>query len=268
MNVIALVLCLVAGPPQVPGSWAVTDDVFAVFGNPAGLARSRGWNAALLYSFALAPPLDNSAVAAAFGPVGGYWSADGYGLALGAGDKAAMAGLRLERDSLTRWTIGTMTRPASWVSVGLVWRDLTRDWGSLGGAVAVRPLGRRLTLSADAVTGRLGLGGYLPGEPVVGVEVEPLDGLVIAGRVKPSDWSFNAGVRFGLGRVGVGGVGSRIGAMHQGGAYVTMSSEPGRSIVSGPARWLELRLAGPLNEDRPGFSLLGNRGGRDFRELL
>ncbi|MFO7675410.1 MAG: signal peptide peptidase SppA [bacterium] len=268
MSVALLVLCLVAGPPQVPASWATTDDILAVFANPAGLARARGANVALLYNFAPAPLSDNGAVAAGFGPLAGYLSATGCGLALGAGDEAAMAGLRVEHDSLTRWTIGSLTRPTGWLSIGLVWRDLTRDWGSLGGAVAVRPFGRRLTLSADAATGALGRGGFTPAHPVVGLDLEPLDGLVLSGRVKPSDWSFNAGVRVGLGRLGVGGVGSRIGNAGQAGGYVTIGSQPRRSLVPGPARWLELRLAGPLNEGEVGFSLFGSRGGRDFRGLL
>lgn len=268
MSMFVLVLCLVAGPPQVPMSRAVTDDLLAVFVNPAGLARARGTNAALLYNFASAPLLDNCAFAAGFGPLAGYWSEQGYGLALGAGDEAGMAGLRVERDSVTRWSVGTMVRPANWLSVGLVWGDFGRDWGSLSGGLAVRPLGRRLTLSADAATGRLGRGGFRPADPVVGLDLEPLDGLVLSGRVKPADGSFNAGVRVGLGRAAVGGVGSRVGSANQAGGYVLLGSERRRSLLPAPKRWLELSLAGPLNEDAPGFSLFGSRGGREFRGLL
>lgn len=259
---LVLACCLLAGAPQMPLSVATTDDALSVFANPAGLGVGRGFDFCYLYNFELRDAWSNSAFCASAGPVGAFWEPNSrWGLALGAGQDGVYAGMRFSRDSLSRWDLGALWRPAPFLSIGATWENLSRSRGYVNLGVAARPLGNRLTVSCD-----LNSLDWL--SPLVGFETEPLDGLKLAAKVKPADWSFNAGVTVGLGRAGFGAVFSRVGKRNQAGAIIRAGTDVRRSLVPPRPRFVTMRLAGAVADRKPGFSLMGGRPKQTTWELL
>lgn len=159
-------------------SAAASDDVFATFANPAGLAFVDAFQGTLGFNTALGGAPDQRAVGSmalqlfdglTFGAGGGLWQA-------GAGEPSLRSwgllstGLALDRtfslgasarylnagDEVTRsgWSfdLGTQLRPARWLSFGGTFEGLggtrLRD-GSVRASVALRPFAEWLTLSAD-----------------------------------------------------------------------------------------------------------------------
>lgn len=252
---------LVAAGPQLPLSVATSDDALAAIGNPAGLGAGRKSDFYWMYNFRTAPFWSNSAFCGNAGPLGAFWE-PGYrwGVAAGSGKDGIYGGVRLVRDTETHWSLAAMLRPRQWLSLGAVWNDVNHDWGTVTAGAALRPLGNRLTLSADVLASR-------PTSPVLGIEAEPVNGLGLAARLKPEDRSFSAGLTIGLGRASLGAVGSKVGTGKQAGALLRLGSERRRSLVRPSPRFLELRLAGSVADQMPGFSL-GSRPSRTTWDLL
>ncbi|OYD14744.1 signal peptide peptidase SppA [candidate division WOR-3 bacterium JGI_Cruoil_03_51_56] len=260
-----LLLSLFVGAAlQMPLSVATTDDALAVFANPAGLSRARQFDFYYMYNFEKGVFWGNNGFVANLGPLGGFWEpGNRYGVALGLGKGNLGSGIRVVRDSLTRCGIGAMWRPLRWISLGGVWNDLNHDWGSVMLGAGARPLGNRLSFSADVQATDLS-------NPVIGIETEPFDGIVLGARVKPKDWSFMAGITFGLGKVSVGAVGTclRHNSIDQAGVFVRAGKEIRRSLIPPKPRFLEIKLSGSLVDLKPGFSLSGSRPTRTTWQLL
>ncbi|UCG42513.1 MAG: signal peptide peptidase SppA [candidate division WOR-3 bacterium] len=255
---------LVSVAPQMPLSVATTDDALAVFANPAGLGMGRKSDFYYLYTHASSQSMRNHAVAANIGPLGAFWEPGSrFGFALGGGEDDMYAGIRVVRDSLTRFDLGALWRPWNYLSFGATWNDLGHDWGYVIAGAAVRPMWNRLTFSVDFMSTSWP-------DPIVGLETEPVDGLSIAARVRPRDMSFNAGLVIGLGNLSVGAVGTRVGSevLDQVGGFVRVGVETRRSLVPKPKRFLELELKGRVADTRPGFSLMGSRPRRTTWQLL
>jgi len=255
---------LVSLAPQMPLSVATTDDALAVFANPAGLGTGRQLDFYYLYAHRTTQSLKNHALAANVGPLGAFWEPGSrFGFALGARADDFLSGVRLVRDSVTRFDLGAMWRPWEYLSLGATWNDLGHDWGYVMAGAAVRPMWDRLTLSVNVVSSS-----WL--DPVVGLEAEPVDGISVAARVRPTNLSFNAGLTIGLGNLSVGAVGTKVAAdvLDQVGGFVRIGAETRRSLVPGPGRFLELELKGGIADTKPGFSLMGSRPRRTTWELL
>lgn len=241
--------------PQMPLSVATTDDAMAVFANPAGLGFGRKADFYCIYNFRSVPVrnlAENFTLAGNLGPLGVFWepSPARYGLALGAGSKEFTVGARVMRDSLTRWNLGFMTRPARWLSLGLVWDDLNHDWGVWQAGAAVRPFGNRLTLFGDL---------YLR-QPLVGVlgfEAEPLNGLSIAARVLPGfplgTTNFSAGITVGLGHAGIGVIATRD--PREAAIVLRAGSERRRGLPLPGRKCVNIKLREAVEDQQPGFSL-------------
>ncbi|MEO0081440.1 MAG: signal peptide peptidase SppA [candidate division WOR-3 bacterium] len=259
---LAIVLVLVSSAPQVPVSVAVSDDALAIMGNPAGLGVNQSWDFYCMYNLRRSSVWQNCALCGRLEQLGGFWEPGSrYGLGLGLGNRGLYGGVKLTRDSLTRWGLGALARPVRWLSVGAVWNDLGHNWGSVTAGIALRPFGNRLTLSADAL-------GSAPLRPVVGFETEPLNGVALAGRLKPDDMSFSLGLTIGLGRMSVGTVGSRVGQKQQVGAVLRLGKQKRRSLLPSKKRYVEVKLVGSVADQKPGFSLSGSRPARTTWELL
>jgi hypothetical protein len=111
------VVLALAVTPQMPLSLAGTDDALAVFENPAALAVRPGSEFYAIYNFR--PVLwseffQNTSFIAKAGPLAAYWEPEPsqYGVALGTGGKSVYSGLRFRRDSLSRWDLSVLVRPA------------------------------------------------------------------------------------------------------------------------------------------------------------
>ncbi len=259
---VVLVLSLIFGlTPELPLSIATTDDALAVFANPAGLGTGRGTEFYYIYNFQRQPFFNNNTFVLSLGPVAGFVEPAPlrYGVALGMRREGFLAGVRLVRDSITHWDVGALVRPWSWLSLAGTWQDLNRNCGRVGVGAGVRPFGPRLTLSAET---------YLnPWQPFVGLEVEPVDGFRFAGRAKLSGgFGFVTGVMINFGRAGIGFNG--VAKLAQAGGMLRFGQEIRRSVFTGGRRYLDLKLAEPVEDQRPGFSLMGTRRVRTTYSLL
>lgn len=263
MTSIVVLCCMLAGAaPQMPASVATGEGALAAVGNPAALAVSTGSELCYLYNFRSAGILDNSCLCVSAAGFGGFWEpGNRYGLAWSMGKDGFYGGLRLVQDTVSHWDLGALVRPTAWLSLGAVWTDVGSGWRGVRAGAGVRPLGNRLTLTADILAER-------PTVPVLGVETEPQDGLLLAGTFKPADKSFGVGLTLGLGNVSVGGVHSQAGKTRQAGLMVRAGQERRRTLLPQPKRFLEVRLSGSVADQRPGFSLTGSRPARTTWELL
>lgn len=250
---LAIVLSLIFSvTPEMPLSIAYTDDALAVYANPAGLGTVRSFEFYYLYNFQPGRFLPNNSFALRTGPLGALFEPEPvrYGMALGAKQDNFLVGARLIRDSITHWDVGAMVRLGKWVSLGGVGQDLNRKGGRFGAGVAVRPVGPRLTFFSEAY--------FTPFQPFAGLEIEPIPGLKFKARAKlgtGDDFGFIAGLKLSLGRFGIGVLGSPEPVRVAG--LVRISQDLHRSILPPRPRLLELRLSGPIADQKPGMSLMG-----------
>ncbi|MCX6843640.1 MAG: signal peptide peptidase SppA [candidate division WOR-3 bacterium] len=261
------VLLALAVTPQMPLSLAGTDDALAVFGNPAGLAVRPGSEFYAMYNFQpvlWSESFSNTTFLAKAGPLAAYWEPEPsrYGVALGMGDDGVYSGVRFRRDSLSRWDLAAMVRPLNQISLGATWNDLNHDWGRVALGAAVRPIGNRLTLFGET---------YLitPLRPMAGFEVEPVDGLKLGLKAffsgQSDDVQFVAGVSLGLGKGGIGAVGTYD--PREVGGYLRVASTGRRTMVPAGKRYVEIYLNEQIVDRKPGFSL-SSGSARTSRQLL
>jgi protease-4 len=261
------VLLALAVTPQMPLSLAGTDDALAVFGNPAGLAVRPGSEFYAMYNFR--PVLwseffYNTTFVAKAGPLAAYWEPEPlrYGVALGMGGKGVYSGLRFRRDSLSRWDLSALVRPMKQVSLGATWDDLNHDWGRVALGAALRPIGNRLTLFGET---------YLitPLRPMAGFELEPVDGLKLGLKTifneQPKDVRYVAGVSLGLGKGGIGAVGTYD--PREIGGFLRFASAGRRTVMPNGKRYVDVSLAEEIVDRKPGFSL-SSRNARTSWQLL
>lgn len=250
---VAIVLSLFFfATPQMPLSIAYTDDALAVYANPAGLGTVRSFEFYYLYNFQPGRFLPNNSFALRAGPLGAFFEPEPvrYGIALGAKQDNFLVGARLMRDSITHWDVGAIVRLGRWASLGGVGQDLNRKGGRFGAGGAVRPLGPRVTFFSEAY--------FTPFQPFAGLEVELIPGLKFGARVKlgtKDNFGFIAGWKLSLGRLGIGVLGSPEPVRVAG--LVRISQDLHRSILPPRPRLLELRLRGPIADQKPGMSLIG-----------
>ncbi|MGQ9708423.1 MAG: signal peptide peptidase SppA [bacterium] len=262
--VLILIQMLVLGiTPQLPISIATTDDGLAVLANPSGLGMRRGLEFYYLYNFQHQEFLNNNSFLLSCGPLGFFIEPKPlrYGLALGVKQEQFLGGVRLVRDSIIRWDLGTMVRPWPWFSIGGMWQGFNRSLGRVGIGAGVRPFGSRLTFFAESY--------FNPVQPFVGFQAEPIPGVEFAGRMKierTKQVNFAAGVSISLGRIGLGFCGVPSPAELAG--VVRISQEFRRSVFPGVKRYLEINLSEPVLDQRPGFSLMGLRRARTTYSLL
>ncbi|MEO0073783.1 MAG: signal peptide peptidase SppA [candidate division WOR-3 bacterium] len=263
MILISALLALLTGTtPQLPLSIAATDDALAVFANPAGLARAQKFSFYYLYNFRRSEFIANNSFCVGTGSLGAYWQPrpQRWAVAVGTGSDELSVGLRLSRDSAPSWDVGTLWRPTRWLSAAAMVNDIGHASRTFLAGAAFRPVGNRLTISVESRinTART---------PVLGFVAEPLDGIRIGARVKPqSPPDFTLGLTFGFGGFGVGFVHSQ--KPSEIGGFVRLGQERMRSLLRSPACYLDMRLAQPVQDQKPGFSLMGLGQVRTTWQLL
>ncbi len=183
-----------------------------------------------------------------------------------------------DRDKTGTWDMGVMYRPSSFLSVGAAIRNMSEpdvlgdDGCSCGtkttyvAGLAVRPMGNKLTLMADAGAER--------GQDIAdatytaGVEAEMADGVVLRGSIQSypdgddRGQEFSAGLWFNMRHVGVGGSYKSFEAAEDdilSFGFAT-SDERQRTLFRGGGKVAEIEIAGPLSDFKPGWSLFGTPG--------
>jgi protease-4 len=283
-------------------SVAVDDDATALFINPAGLGMYEDSGSYMCTSMVGKDVLGVS-MAGKMGPVGfGYsrqnmWKSsddpeaelrpsknavDVYyaGLALGDGQSFSVGfDYRWfrpqfgEKRKTGTWDLGAMYRPASFLSVGATVRNLSEP-GVLGAGtarmkttyvagIAVRPVGDKLTLMADASFERTQ--DIADAVYTAGVKAEVANGVFLRGSLQSCpdgdnrEQEFSAGLWFDMGRTGLGGTyrSHRAAAKNILSYGFTSSSKRQRTQLQSSGKTAEIKVAGPLSDFRAGWSLLG-----------
>lgn len=283
-----------------PPALAVHDDARALFGNPAAVGVRHASEALFAWSRQDAAR-EWGAVALTAGGVGAFATREPgdvrtLGFALRAGGEPLRVGWRsrwLVRDAGGREVrhdaaLGVLARPLPWLSAAagadhlgqptFGGRRIEREWSA---GLALRPLawsranayerGPRLTLWSDV---SLREGASASSARVrVGLEAEPLDGLVLRGAV-----SDHGGVQAGITLRGLGatlhggGASTRVGDRWvrgaAGGALSLHGSEERTVLRTSRARRVaEVRASGVLADEPGGASLLGGGGAVSSRWL-
>jgi protease-4 len=176
------------------------------------------------------------------------------------------------------WDMGAMYRPSSVLSFGAAIRNMSEpdvlgdDDCSCGtkttyvAGFAVRPMGSKLTLMADASAERdqdIGDAVY-----TAGVEAEVADGLIFRGSLQSfpdgddRGQEFSAGLWFNMRHVGVGADYRSFEAAEDDilSFGFTTSDERQRTVFRGSGHVAEIKVRGPLSDFRRGWSLLGEPG--------
>ena len=170
------------------------------------------------------------------------------------------------------WDLGFMARPTSYLSVGLVGRNLNRpEYGgyrlhrALEGGLAVRAYSGKLTLYTNAAISEKEKAKDV--KPVFGAEVKPTSWLALRGNADTKG-NFGAGAGFTFGKFGFGGF-NRFdsSAKSRGGVgYVALLPREEAPVIG--KRWLQLNLNGDIVDEKPGWSLLGGGARQTTKSLL
>ncbi len=262
-------------------SAATSDDISAINFNPAGLGINRGFQTGFFHTFSDSSFQGDYAWLLSAGGLGfsAEWLGNiadrtyrKYTLAGGGkfsrglfwGTSYSWFGSRDKNyDKLTSWKIGLLARPFEYISIGAVAKDLNRprfdqkktdisfDYG-----VAVRPIGDRLTLSADA-----SLGEKEKAKDAVyrfRAEVEPVDGFILSGDLD-DDGNFGLGGRINLPTLGAGSYNSvtKDYDYSQGIVYATLSADRYRTLLEKKNNFVELRLSGEIVEENSRMGIFG-----------
>ncbi|MGB8656437.1 MAG: signal peptide peptidase SppA [Candidatus Zixiibacteriota bacterium] len=265
-------------------SVATSDDISAIKFNPAGLGMKRGFQTSFFHTFSDSSFEGDNAWLLSAGGLGfsvewlGNTTSQTYRMyTLASGGKLFVDGLYLgtsyswfgsgqeDYDKLRSWKLGVLAHPFEFLSLGAVARDLNRpsfrgektdiflDYG-----LALRPLGDRLTLSADASLGekeRLKNAAYR-----FRAEVEPVNGFVLSGDVD-DDGNFGLGGRINLPHLGVGSYNTvtKDYEFNQGICCVSLTEDRYRTLLERRNHFLELRLSGPIAEENSRVGIFGRK---------
>lgn len=268
MSFLLLVTQLFLTPPALPLSVATSDDALAMFYNPAGLSSNRGFNFYYLYKLEDWKIVANSSLAGQLGPFGFSWlfgSPFSYGLGLGFKlGKGIALGLRYFHRFANYWCLGTLIRPANFLSLGIIWPDINyEDWHSIIPGLAIRPFGNRLTLFAETKLDSIK-------KPWLGLQIQPLAGIELKGMAK-TDKSFSIGIDISFGKTGIGYAGSKLVAFSnemEHSIYFRYNKDIRPAIIPTESRFLTMKLTGPIQDVKPGFSLFGTKVKRTTYEIL
>jgi len=258
-------------------SVATSDDALAVFANPAALAAGRAPNVAFLYT-------ENIDTLRRFGfagatPVMGvgysYWSKGqkrsmfSYSSSFKLGGSASFGArgrwMNLVPGRYFALDFGLLIRPARYLSVGAVANNVNRP--GIGRVsydrnyrvgLGLRPMTDRYTL--------FGEWGAVEGEDIdesyyqFGVEMEPLDGIVLKGSVD-RDLTFKAGLSVNFLNTSVGYTASldTVDGLRESGVQLVYSVDRNRTVLGKSGEIAEVRITGGIEDVPPGFSLFGGR---------
>ncbi len=262
-------------------SAATSDDISAIKFNPAGLGMDRGFQTGFFHTFSDSSFEGDNAWLLSAGGLGfsvewlgnitpqtyrkytlsgGGKFADGFFW----GTSYSWFGSKFkEYDNLASWKIGLLARPFEFLSLGAVAKDLNRprfynrktdvsfDYG-----IAVRPLGDRLTLSADASLGekeRIKDAVYR-----FRAEVEPVDGFILLGDID-DEGNFSVGGRINLPTLGVGSYNTvtKDYDYNQGIVYANISKDRYRTLLQRKNDFVELKLSGEIVEENSRVGIFG-----------
>ncbi len=264
-------------------SVAVSDDILAARYNPAGLAAKRGFQSSFFHTYSDSSFEGDNAWLISSGRLGfsvewlgnvarktyrKYTLAHGAKLADGLylGTSYSWFGSRhKDYDNLSSWKIGLLLRPFEFLSFGATAEDLNRPrfqgektQVSYDCGVAVRPIGDRVTLSADGSMSQKEKA--KDADIRYRTELEPLDGFIIFGDID-NDGNFGIGGRINLPNLGAGTYSSvtKDYDFNQGITFVNLSEDRYRTLLQRKDNFLELRLSGKIVEENTRVGILGRK---------
>ena len=262
---IILSVFIISSTPLMPLSVATTDDALTVYTNPAGLATNRDFNFYYLYNFTNNESFwDKQTFVGQIGTLGfSYCDLRDYRISAATkfSDGFFFGTTYRKSDGNHFWDAGVIIRPIRQVSVGGLMQSIGQKVNHqyLVG-IGIRPLSNRYTITCDA---------YLDSaswkKPSFGLELEPINGIEIKGKINTSgDYSIQAGIS--LGKIGIGTIKNNFAKPW--GGYIRLNSERKRTFLRPPKRFLEMKLAGAIADQKPGFSLFGGSISNTSYEIL
>jgi protease-4 len=254
-------------------SAAYTDDPLALKYNPAGLGWRNGFEGYFLHTYSDSSFKGDYALFLSAGGLG--FSAEWLGneikpkyrkYTLGSGFKLAkcfylgtgyswFGSKDKDIDGLSSWKAGFLIRPFSFISLGGIAKDLNRPIFkgektdiSFDLGLALRPLGDRITLSADGMMDEKDKPEDI--RTRYQIAVEPLDGLILSGDMDDDgNYGINCRVNFPFGGWGSYNTADKDQVYQKGVAYWNFSNQRYRTLLQRKDNFLELRLSGKIEEE-------------------
>lgn len=264
-------------------SVATSDDIFSIKYNPAGLGLKRDIQSSFFHTYSDSSFKGDNAWFLSVGEFGfsvewlGNMASETYRkytLARGGkfadgfywGTSYSWFGSRYEDyNKLSSWKVGLLLRPFEFLSFGAIAKDLNRSRFqgektdiSFDCGLALRPMGDRLTLSADASLSEKER--LKDAVMKYRAEVEPLDGFILSGDID-NDGNFGIGGKVNLPNFGLGAYNSATKDQEfiQGATFVNLSKNRYRTLLQRKSNFLELRLSGKITEENTRAGILGKK---------
>ncbi|MEO0109150.1 MAG: signal peptide peptidase SppA [candidate division WOR-3 bacterium] len=255
-------------------SVATTDDALAILKNPALLGTGRELNFYLFYNhFSLITirpeTLSQSyfSFAGQLGNFGFFYQDKPRTYYLGSGIKLSdfYFGFRYERTNLSSWDFGLAYRYTNFASLGLVLTGIRKENPLIPG-IALKPI-KEISLYYEGMIYRQPLNFFHN----FGLEIIPGNGMELKFKID-QERNFSLGFSFSLGQPELGFIFSstpkRKEKLKSEIFYLSYHKEEKRSFLPPQKRYLELELAGGLEDLPSGFSLFGKRRKKVFPQLL
>ncbi len=272
-------------------SMATTDNALSTVTNPAWLGIRPGAEALLLFPYADSTSNEDLGLMVKLGSLGfsgefvnsepnmynRYTLASGFELTQGLYMGLGYSWYRAV-DWQGSWNLGLGCRPLPFLSAGAVAYDLNQpDRGgqqinaSYGLALALRPLGYRLTLSGDLLFTKTATHDYGQElDPRLRLELMPVDGLRLVGEYHTDSQFFSAGASIAVDNVALG----NFRRMNDGGnhlnsvGYLHLTSARQANLLSPRSHQIvEITLEGKIRETEAPFSFFGRGEGKTLRQI-
>ncbi|MEO0091791.1 MAG: signal peptide peptidase SppA [candidate division WOR-3 bacterium] len=249
-----------------PLSVATTDDALAILANPAGLGVNRDFNFYYLYNFTNGNFWNNQSFILQAGNLGVSYI-DNKDFRISSGNKfseGVLGGLAYRKINNTNyWDAGVILRPYKFISLGAVVQSIGHivpNQYILG--IGFRPFSNRYTLTCDA-------NGDNWDKPTFGIEAEPFNGIEIKSKIS-TDRALAVQIGISFGKIGLG---ANLNSPARNwspswNGYLRLNSQNRRRLIPPSKRFLEMKLSGPIADQKPGFSLLGSQVKYTTYEIL
>jgi protease-4 len=242
---------------------ANSDNIFALYANPAGLGTGRGLQMLVSKGYNSNEFIDDFSFNVHLGHLGFMYQNDEYfrRYTLGMGfklNKWTKAGFSYGwntrgylKDGLN---LGLLIRPVEFISLGFTGNFINkpkhRDPDYLAGC-SIRPFGNRFTLSMDYVLKEDKFHSY-PEKTKwrINLDLEPVNGILLQGHYN-KDYA-GIGLGLALHHIQIGGYNyvDRDQRFERGKAYIHLSSQYFRSMITKPRpKFVKIKISGPIIEE-------------------
>jgi len=271
-------------PPQ---SVATTDNVYALRWNPAGLSANSGSQFGIS-SLMQANSYDTLSYYFSSGTKGSasglaiYQNGNSLAYRFGAGMELAKGsyfgyGIDFSKQMHAEFALGMIYRPAEFVSIGATMNNFTGSNGlnpNYRAGLALRPLGPRVTLAADALFKYNPVKSEYAVDSQINLSAEIVNGINLGAYYDTQTQTAGIGFGMNLSHFGASGYSdvssSGTGLYNNGIGNVDYTEATRHSLFSHPKqnKYIILELNGPIIEGKPPLGLFGTAAGRSVASII